>query len=111
MAIKIKNYELPDSTILEEAYLRVQNVTTAIVDYEHLQPSDKEGFELETTWIKKIETKANIFVFADEIARNNGVAAVHWFPIEFAYDLSEHSNIYEQAYKALKLIYTESEDC
>lgn len=110
MAVKV-NYELPDQTILEEGYLRVQNISTAIVDYEHLAPSDKEGFDLETTWIKKIETKANIFVFADKIARDNGVAAIDWFPIEFDYQLSVYANIYEQAYHALKLIYTESEDC
>lgn len=111
MAVKLKNYELPDGTILEEAYLRVQNVTTAIVDYEHLAPSDKEGFDLETTWIKKIETKANIFVFADKIARDNGVAAIDWFPIEFDYQLSIYANIFEQAYHALKEIHSESEDC
>jgi hypothetical protein len=111
MALQLKNYELPDGTILEEAYIKVQNIYTAIVDYEHLKPSEIEGFELETTWIKKLESKANIFVFADELARKNSVAAIHWFPIEFDYQLSVYANIYEQAYKALKLIYTKTEDC
>lgn len=111
MALKLKNYELPDETILEEAYLKVQNIHTAIVEYEHLKPSEVEGFDLETTWIKELESKANIFVYGDEVARKNGVAAVHWFPIEFNYDLSEWKNIYEQAYAKLKSLYPESEDC
>jgi hypothetical protein len=111
MALKLKNYELPDGTILDEAYLRVQNITTAIVDYEHLKPSEVEGFDLETEFIKKIETNANIFVFADKVARDNGVAAIHWFPINFDYQLSVYANIYEQAYCALKEIHSESEDC
>lgn len=111
MAIKLKNYELPDGTILDEAYLRVQNITTAIVDYEHLKPSEVDGFDLETEFIKKIESTANIFVFADKVARNNGVAAIHWFPIEFDYNLSEWSNIYEQVYESLKKLFPESEDC
>lgn len=110
MAIKVK-YELPDHTILEEAYLRVQNVTTAIVDYEHLKPSEKDGFDLETEFIKKIETKANIFVFADKVARDNGVAAIDWFPIEFDYQLSTWSSIYDQAYAKLKEILPDNEDC
>lgn len=111
MALILKNYELPDGTILDEAYLRVQNVTTAIVDYEHLKPSEVQGFDLETEFVKKIETKANIFVFADKVARDNGVAAIHWFPIDFDYQLSTWSNIYEQTYYALKEIHSESEDC
>lgn len=110
MALKVKNLELPDKSILDEAYLRIQNIHTSNVDYEFLKPSDIEGFELETSWKNRIETKVTVFVWADEIARKNRVPALHWFIFEMDYDLSEWTNIYEQAYYKLKEIYPEGED-
>lgn len=110
MALTVKNYELPDGQILEDAYLKVQNITTAIVDYEHIQPSEVPGFDFETTYIKKIESTANIFVYADKKARENMVAAIHWFPVKFDYSLSDWSNIFEQAYKTTREMFEEYED-
>ncbi len=106
MALIVKNYELPDGLLLDEAYLRVNSITTSAIDYEFLQPI--EGSEdLLTTWISKLETKVSIYVFSDKIARKNQVAPLHWFQFEIDYNLSEHSNIYEQAYAKLRKIFPE----
>ena len=53
MALTIKNYELPDGSILEEAYVRVQTVQTTNADYEYLEPiPDSE--DLITKWLTRI---------------------------------------------------------
>ena len=106
MAVIVKNYELPDGLLLEEAYLKVNQITTSLIDYEFLQPI--EGTEdLLTTWLTRLETKVSIYVFSDKTARKNQVAPLHWFQFEIDYDLSEHSNIYEQAYAKLRKIFPE----
>ena len=110
MAVKIKDFELPDKSILEEAYLRVAVVTTANTDYEYLEPM-LDSNDLITMWTTRLENKANVFVYGDEIARKNRVNPVNWFEFIFDLDLKSDLNSYEQAYKKLKEIYPESEDC
>lgn len=106
MALIVKNFELPDGQILEEAYLKVNTITTSKTDYEFLEPiGDTE--DLRVTWVPKLETKVNCYVWADKIARQHQVAPLHWFGFDIDYDLTEWSNIYEQAYSKLKKIYPE----
>lgn len=108
MALIVKNFELPDGQILEEAYLRINMISTSKIDYEKLEPvPDSE--DLLTTWLTRIETRANCYVHGDKVARKHQVAPLHWFGFEFDYDLSEWQNIYEQAYKKLLEIYPEGE--
>ncbi len=111
MALKVKNFELPDKTILEEAYLRISVITTANVDYDYLEPLlDSE--DVITRWTTRLENRANVFVYGDEIARQNRVSPLNWFEFRFDFDLADNGNIYEQAYEHLKYnIYPESEDC
>lgn len=110
MALKVKNYELSDGTIFPEAYLRVQNVYLENKDYEYFKNSDKEDVEQELAWLTRIETRATVFVWSDELARRNRAMAAHWFNIEIGYDLSEHSNIIEQVYQKLNKMFLNSEN-
>lgn len=114
MAYKIKNYELPDKTILEEAYLRVQNVIIQNKDYEHFKVVDdptRPDIAEELEWLTRIEARANVFVWADEFARKNRAYTVHWFEMEVDYNLSTHENVFEQAYRTLNKIFPEGENC
>lgn len=108
MALRVKNLELPDGQILENAYLRIQNIFTENKDYEFLESVSE--IESKVSWVTRIESKVVVFVWADEIARQHRVPAMHWFGFEFEYNLSEWQNIYEQAYLKLKEIYPEGED-
>jgi hypothetical protein len=110
MALKIKDFELPDKSVLEEAYLRLAVVTSANVDYEYLEPM-LDSNDLITMWTTRLESKANVFVYGDEIARKNRVSPVNWFEFIFDLDLKSNLSIYDQAYNKLKEIYPESEDC
>ncbi len=113
MALRIKEFELPDGTILEDAYLRVQNVTVSNVDYEFFDKAEENVDNIEEVlkWVTRIESKATVFVWADEFARSNRATVLNWFTFEFQYDLSEHSNPFEQAYKQLNKIYLNGEGC
>lgn len=109
MALIVKNFELPDKFILEEAYLRISNVSISKVDYEFYKPvPDTDDVVVE--WLSRFETKVTIYIHGDKVARKNQVAPAHWFQFDLDYNLSEHSNIYEQAYAKLKTIYPEGED-
>jgi hypothetical protein len=110
MAIKVKNYELPNGQILQDAYLRVQSVYVENKDYEFFKKSTQEGIDEELTWITRLETKASVFVWADELARKNRAIASHWFTIEIDYQLSENENVFEQAYRKLNKIFQNSEN-
>lgn len=109
MALKVKNFQLPDGNILEEAYLKVQNVSSVSSDYEFFENLEDGSQRLQ--WIKRIESTALVYVWPDEGARENRAQVQHWFNIEFNYDLSEWTNIYEQAYQKLKIIFPEGEGC
>lgn len=109
MALKIKNFELPDESILEEAYLRIASLTSTNVDYEHYEPL-LDSDDVILRWTSRLENKANVFVYGDEIARQNRVSPVNWFEFKFDLDLTSAQNIYEQAYQKLKQIYPEGEN-
>ncbi len=110
MALTIKNYELPDGSILEEAYIRVQTVQTTNADYEYLEPiPDSE--DLITKWLTRIESQATVYVYADKPARDNRVSPLFWFQIPIHYNLSEWTNVFEQAYSKLRELYPTAEDC
>jgi hypothetical protein len=88
----------------EHAYLRIQNVHTSNADYEKFEvvKDSSSGEEYEKlVWESKIESQATVFVWPDAGARQNRAYPIDWFSIEFQYNLSEHSNIFEQAYSAL----------
>lgn len=114
MALKVKNYKLPDESYLEEAYLKVQTLGVTNSDYEFFENTDnieETGIEQVLKWIKRIESHATVFVWADELARKNNAHPMHWFKIQFDYDLSLHENIFEQAYKKLNILFPNSEGC
>lgn len=104
MALKIKGFELPDGYILEEAYVKVQNILIQNLDYEFLEP---DGDDLLTKWVSRLESKANVYVYGDEHARNNRVSPMEWFDIQF--DLV--SEPFKDAYDKIKQIYPTAEDC
>ena len=109
MALKVKNFELPDGLILEEAYLRIQSISTANIDYEFFEMISETEEKL--SWTTRMETTATVFIWPDEIARQNRAIAVHWFTFQLDYNLSTLDNIYEQAYMKLNEIYPEGEGC
>ena len=101
MALQVK-YEHPTSKqVYPEAYLRIQKIQTAHLDYEFFAKSDKEGVEEELRWITRLENIVTVFVWSDDVARDNRAIVVHWFTFEFDYELSSPENIYTQAYKWL----------
>lgn len=110
MALKVKGYELPNGDILPEAYLRVQNIIVENRDYEYFDSSNKPDVELELKWITRIEVKATVFVWADEIARQNRAIAMQGFVVETTYNLSEYANIFEQIYQTLAVKFPNSEN-
>jgi selenocysteine lyase/cysteine desulfurase len=68
MALKVKNYKLPDESYLEEAYLKVQTLGVTNSDYEFFENTDnveETGIEQVLKWIKRIESHATVFVWAD----------------------------------------------
>lgn len=106
MALKIKNFELPDGFILEEAYLKVQNILIQNIDIEQLE-TVTDSDDLITTWHTQIQSKANIYVFADQEARKNRVPPMEWFDTEFELQ----GNPFTDAYNKIKEIYPMAEDC
>ena len=100
MALQTK-LELPDGQIFETAYIRIQKIQTANLDYEFFVKSDKEGVEEELRWITNLENIATVFVWADDVARKNRAHVVHWFTFNFDYELELSDNIYTQAYHRL----------
>ena len=111
MALRVKNFELPDGTVLENAYLRIQNIKTENKDYEYFEKveGNPEIDEI-LRWVTRIENEATVYVWADKIARKNRAYVLNWFKFGFEYNLSAWTNIYEQAYSKLKEIYPEGED-
>lgn len=104
MALIVKNFELPDNSILEEAYLRIAVITTANTDYEYFEPL-LDSNDVITSWTTKLENKVNVFVYADQFARKNRATPVNWFEYTFKLDLKSKLNIYEQAYNKLSELY------
>lgn len=110
MALKVTQYEMPDKTFLDEAYVRIKSIVIESNDYERLEPVDGTN-DLKVDWTTRTEAKANIYVYADEVCRHNNVSPVHWFSTAFEYDGESLNNIYQQAYIALRRKYETVEDC
>lgn len=110
MALKVFNYTLPDKTTLPEAYLRVQSIVTANEEHEFLEPVGNTE-DLRVSWVNNLVTRANIYVWADELCRQNRVSPVHWFAIDVPLQLTSTENIYQQAYRALGHRYEQIENC
>jgi hypothetical protein len=100
MALKV-NYIMPDSEYVEGAYLRIVKMSTANVDYEFYEKSDKPDVEEELKWVTRLENEATIYVYSDEGARANRAQVIHWFNFKFGYELDSVYNLYEQAYQQL----------
>lgn len=114
MGLIVKNFELPDGTLLDEVYMKVQKINSVSADFEffeNINDPTRPDVEQELKWIKRLENIASIYVWPDILARENRAQVIHWFTINFEYDLSAYENIYEQAYKRLKFIYPNSEGC
>lgn len=114
MALIVKNYVLPDETILEEAYLKVWKIQTALTDHEFFENVNdplRPDIDQELKWITRQENNATIYIWPDKGARDNRAPVVHWFPFNFQYDLSVYENIYEQVYAALEKKFPNSEGC
>lgn len=113
MALKVKNYELSDGTLLEEAYLKVQSVGISNTDYEFFENNpnvELDGIDQILRWVTRTESNATVYVWADEIARRNNAHPLHWFKVDFVYDLSIHENVFEQTYKKLNILFPNSQD-
>lgn len=110
MALKIAEYIMPDKSVVNDAYVRVKNITTENNDYEKLEPIEGTNDLLET-WHTRMETRANVFVYADEGCRRNQVSPIHWYSVEFDYDPESLNNIYQQAYLAVSKKFAQFEEC
>lgn len=110
MAIKVKDYEMPDKSIVPDAYLRVKNILVEVNDYELLEPltDDPEG-DLKVTWVTRYESKASIYVYADDQCRRNNVSPIHWYAIDF--NFKPELPILSQAYSVLKNRFPNTDDC
>lgn len=94
----ITQLELPTGEVFPSAYFKIQKINTANVDYEYFEKSDKENIEEELRWVTRLETEVVMFVWADNMARENRATAIHWFSFKFDYDLDLPTNLYSQAY-------------
>lgn len=103
MAIVVKNYEHGDN-IYPEAYLKIAKIMTSIDDVEAFK-DQSDGSQL-LVYEKVPMTIAQIYAFADNIARNNNAIPFHHFAIEVPYDTNSEivENIFVESYKALKRV-------
>lgn len=115
MAIKTKLLLANDNGLEQEypnAYLRIQKVVSAHADYEYFEKIDdpeQPDIAERLKWTDRYENSATVYVWADQIARENRAPTIHWFNIEFEWDPNK-GGIFEQAYEKLKSIFEISED-
>ena len=98
MAIKV-NYDL-NGDLYPSAYVKVQKIVLSSTAVERFE--ENEDGSLILKYDKVAENIANIFVYPDEESRKNNARPVHYFGIEFNYDVESGENVYKAAYKALK---------
>lgn len=107
MALKIKEFQLPNGEIIENGYFRVQKIISANIDYEFF---DKEQDEFEVMkWEVRNESTATFFIWPDETARQHRAQVIHWFTLNFVFNFESNENIYNQAYNALAKHYPSAE--
>jgi hypothetical protein len=112
MALKINNYVLKGDEELEFAYAKINNVLVQNTDYEFYENNpnyENDGIEQFLRYIKRVEATATVFVYADEIARNNNAHPLDWFTFKFDYDINSTANPFEQGYKHLQIRYPNCE--
>lgn len=102
MALEVKQYQPSNSDqLFENAYLRIQKIVTANLDYEYFEniPGTEDQ---KLSWMTRLENIATIFVWGDKGARDNRAQILDHFIFYFDCDLSSDENIYAQAYSHLK---------
>lgn len=111
MGLIVKELTLSDGNVFTDCYLKVKNTTIASNDYEFFEFTDnveETGIEQVLKFTKRLDSHATIFVWTDYQARLNNVPPIHWFKIDFNYELSTHENVFEQAYKKLNILFPDS---
>lgn len=98
MAIKV-NYDL-NGDLYPGAYVKVQKIVLSSTEIEKFEELEDGTTVLK--FVKVPENIANIFVYPDEEARRNNARPIHYFGIEFKYDIESNENVYTAAYDALK---------
>ncbi len=100
MALKVKNYEHGEN-IYPDAYVKIAKIITSIDDVETFvdQPDGSKILVYE----KLPTTIAQVYAYADEVARKNNAIPFHHFAIEVPYDCQANpaENIYSESYYAL----------
>lgn len=109
MALKIKNFTLPDGLVLDEAYVRVHSIVLSNIDYEYLEPIP-DSDDLITKWVTRLELRGNVYVYGDKVARDNRVSPMNWFDFVFQPEGSE-VDAFKTAYEYVKELYPTAEDC
>jgi len=100
MAVKV-NYDT-GKELYPDAYLRISKIICSSELVEHYVNGDDD--ELILKFEKVPKHIATVFVYPDREARMNNARALHYFGIEFPYDLEAGGNIYKKAYDALKKV-------
>jgi len=98
MAIKV-NYDY-SGDLYPGAYVKVQKIvlTSNTIEKFEEQEDGSQVLKYYTT----PENSAFIFVYPDQEARSNSARPIHFFGIQFDYDIDSGENIYKVAYQALK---------
>lgn len=100
MAIQV-NYDL-NGDLYPGAYVKVQKIVLGSTEIERFEEQE-DGTQI-LKFDKVPENIANIFVYPDEQSRKNNARPLHYFGIEFKYNVESELNVFEQAYSALKLL-------
>lgn len=100
MAIKV-NYDL-NGDLYPGAYVKVQKIVLGSTEIERFE--EQEDGTTIMKFEKVPENIANIFVYPDEEARKNNARPIHYFGIEFPYNVESNENVYTAAYNAVKNI-------
>lgn len=97
------NLELEDQ-IVSDAYFKIIKIISTSEDFEYFENvNDPERPDIAQIlkWQKVYKNNATFYVYGSDMARKNNAHPIHWFTIEFEYDLDSEKNIYAQAYEWL----------
>ena len=95
------NLEL-DEQIYNDVYFKIQKIQTSSEDYEYFENvNDPEYPDIaqRLSWKKVYSNHATFYVWGSTEARKNNARPMHWFTVEFKYDIDSEKNIYVQAYE------------
>lgn len=98
MAIQV-NYDL-NGDLYPGAYIKVQKIVLSSAEIERFE--EQADGTLLLKFDKLPENIANVFVYPDAESRNNNARPIHYFGIEFIYDVESELDVYKQAYAAVK---------